>query len=78
MAGSDGLLSTFFADLAVHLILGHAWESSLVHHLLAYGEGVENGTVAAMVVLIAIIKLVSLGSESLSVRISVVVGRFAS
>ena len=55
-----------------------AWDKSFVHHLLENGEGVDSGTVAVTAVLIAVIKLVSLGSKSSSVRISIGAGIVAS
>ena len=69
--GCSGLLLTLFASLAGRLMLERAWDKSFVHHLLENGEGVDSGTVAVMAVLITVIKLVSLGSKSLSIRISV-------
>ena len=69
--GCSGTLLTLFASLAVCLMLERAWDKSFVHHLLDIGEGVDSGTVAVTAVLTAVIKLVSLGSKSLSVRISV-------
>ena len=44
-------------------MLERAWDKSFVHHLLENGEGVDSGMVAVMAVLIAVIKLVSLGQN---------------
>ena len=71
-------LLTLFASLVVHLMLEHAWNRSFVHHLLEYGEGIVSGTVAATAMLIAVVKLVSLGSKLSGVRISVGAGSVAS
>ena len=72
------LLLTLFASLVACLMLECAWDRSFVHHILEYGEEVVSGTVAATAVLIAVVKLVSLGSKSLGVRISVGAGSIAS
>ena len=54
--GCVRMLFTLLADLAVHLIAECAWDNSFIHHLLAYGDGVLNGTVVATVVLIAVVR----------------------
>ena len=69
---------TLFASLAACLMLERAWDKFFVCHLLENGEGVESRTVAVTAVSIAIIKLVSLGSKSSSVRISIGAGIVAS
>ena len=63
-----------FDDLAEHLIFKRAWERSFVHHLLTNGEGLVIGMVAATVVLIAVMGLVSMWMKSLRVDISDGVG----
>ena len=69
---------TLLADLAMCLIVEHARERSLVHHLFANGEDLVYGMMAAMAVLIAVARLVKLESKSSSLEISAGAGSLFS
>ena len=59
---------TLLASLAVHLIVEHALESSLVHHLFVNGKGLEQGTLASTAALIAVVRLVKLSKSLQALR----------
>ena len=54
----------------MRLIAERAWDNFFVHHLLAYGDGELNGTIAATMVLIAVVSSVNLSLNSSDVVIS--------
>ena len=56
----------------MRLIAERAWDNSFVHHLLVYGDGELNGTIAATVVLIAVVSSVNLSLNSSDVVMLVV------